>query len=74
MVERIKHHSDTNERLDESPLFSLKKMLFQTTLTDETKIEFLREELSSGRYEIQSTSLAAKLMEHVQAIEQAETV
>lgn len=43
---------------------ALTDLLFNVPLTDETKIQFLKEELSAGRYNIQSHSLAAKLMEH----------
>lgn len=43
---------------------ALTDLLFHVPLTDETKIQFLKEELSAGRYNIQSQSLAAKLMEH----------
>lgn len=39
--------------------------LFHTPLTDEIKIQFLKEELTAGRYEIQSQSLATKLIEHI---------
>lgn len=51
---------------------SLKEMIFHTPLTDETKIQFLKEELSAGRYQIQSQSLASKLIEHIIPSQQSE--
>jgi anti-sigma28 factor (negative regulator of flagellin synthesis) len=46
------------------PIKALNNLLFNVPLTDEAKIQFIKEELSNGRYQIQSQSLAAKLMEH----------
>ena len=49
---------------------ALTDMLFHVPLTDETKIQFLKEELSAGRYQVESQSLAAKLIEHNYFIQQ----
>lgn len=43
---------------------ALTEMLFNTPLSNDTKIQFLREELLAGRYNIESQSLAKKLIEH----------
>ncbi len=51
---------------------SLKDMLFKTPLTDEAKIQYLKEELSHGRYQIQSQTLAMKLLEHVMPLQKQE--
>jgi anti-sigma28 factor (negative regulator of flagellin synthesis) len=51
---------------------SLKDMLFKTPMTDEAKIQFLKDELSQGRYEIQSHTLAEKLLEHLNPIQNPE--
>ncbi len=50
----------------------LKDKLFHMPLTDETKIQFIKEELSNGRYQVQSHSLAAKLIEHLHLTQQPE--
>lgn len=57
---------DQNVTLETHELTELKKMLFEIPLSDETKIQFLKEELNAGRYEIKSCSLADKLIEHAQ--------
>lgn len=53
-----------------SSMKALTNMLFHVPLTDETKIQFLKEELSAGRYHIESQSLAEKLIEHNYFIQQ----
>lgn len=55
------------------PITALTNMLFHIPLTDDTKIQFLKEELSAGRYEVKSQSLAEKLIEHVHSSQQLET-
>ena len=81
IIEQYLQHSETSSlSTQHSPDFSdvshqmetLKKSLFNTSLTYEAKLELLKEELSSGRYEIQSQSLANKLLEHALSIEQFE--
>lgn len=81
IIEQCLQHSDTSSLSTQySPDFSdishqmetLKKSLFNTPLTNEAKLELLKEELSSGRYEIQSQSVANKLLEHATSIEQLE--
>ena len=48
-----------------SAINALKDALFHIPHTDGTKIEFIKEELSNGRYQIKSCSLATKLMEQI---------
>jgi len=55
-----------------NPITTFTNMLFQIPLTNETKIQFLKEELSAGRYEVRSQSLAEKLMEHTYPLEELE--
>ncbi len=55
----------TSQSNTSDPVKALTDMLFNIPLTDEAKIQFIKEELSNGRYQIQSQLLAAKLMEHV---------
>ncbi len=63
------NQSETSTEIS-SAMKALTDMLFHAPLTDETKIQFLKEELSSGRYNVQSQSLAEKLMEHVHLVQQ----
>ena len=58
---------DTAKQMDE-----LKAMIFSTHETNQTKIQFIKEELSAGRYQIHAHHIAAKLLEHTQLIEYAE--
>ena len=71
MVYPIKQSVDVTESIN--PLTALTNMLFHAPLTDETKIQFLKEELSAGRYQVKSQSLADKLIEHIHSLEQLET-
>lgn len=70
MENSIKQPKDVAETTN--PLTALTNMLFHIPLANETKIQFLKEELSAGRYEVQSHSLAAKLMEHAYPLEELE--
>ena len=51
---------------------TLRNFLFNTPLTNETKLELLKEELANGKYEIQSQFLANKLIEQILPLEQLE--
>lgn len=53
-------------------LEDLKKAIFQTNLSNESKLDQLKKSLSLGQYSIQSQSLASKLLEHVQTSEDCE--
>jgi len=81
MIEQyLQHNGISSSATESAPDFNdvshqmetLKKSLFNTPLTDEAKLELLKEELSTGRYEIQSQSLANKLIEHVIPFKQFE--
>lgn len=50
-------------------LENLKTLIFNSTETNATKIEVIKEELSAGRYEIHSDRIAEKLLEFAPAIE-----
>lgn len=69
------HPTEQSEHVTETidPITALTNMLFHVPLTDNTKIQFLKEELSAGRYQIKSQSLAEKLIEHVHPLQQLET-
>ncbi len=71
MLYPTKQSEDVTKTTD--PITALTNMLFHIPLTDDTKIQFLKEELSAGRYQVQSQSLAEKLIEHVHPFEQLET-
>lgn len=71
MLYPTKPSEDVTGKID--PITALTNMLFHVPLTDDTKIQFLKEELSAGRYEIKSHSLAEKLIEHVHPLQQLET-
>lgn len=43
---------------------ALKALIFQTPETNHTKLQFIKEELAAGRYEIHSQHIASKLLEH----------
>ena len=53
-------------------LEELKALIFSTPETNQTKIEFIKEELSSGRYQIHSDNIAAKLTEYTKSTKQTE--
>ncbi len=53
---------------------ALKAILFDTPEANQAKIEFIKEELSAGRYPINAAHIASKLVEYApvtQAVEMA---
>ncbi len=50
----------------------LKSIVFDTPEAEHTKIQLIKEELSSGQYEINNNNIADKLMEFFLVREQAE--
>ena len=50
----------------------LKAIIFETPETNQTKIQFIKEELSAGRYQIHSEHIVAKLMEYTELTEETE--
>ncbi len=56
---------DTSKQMAE-----LKAMIFNTPETNQTKIQFIKEELSAGRYQIRSHLIAEKLLEHTALVPQ----
>ena len=53
---------------------TLKTAIFDTTETNHSKIELIKEELISGRYQIKSKNIAAKLLEYsVESLEEIES-
>ena len=59
--------TDSARQLEE-----LKSLIFNTPDLNEGKIELLKEEIASGRYEVQSKMIAKKLVEFQHLISQAE--
>ena len=51
---------------------ALKAIIFNTPETNHIKIQFIKEELSTGRYQIHSHHIAAKLLEFAPSMEEAE--
>ncbi len=68
-VDEAIHFDDTAKQLE-----ALKALIFNVTETNETKIQFIKEELSEGRYQIHSNRIAEKLLEYVMQSQQAELV
>ena len=62
------HFEDSGKRLD-----ALKQALFKTPETNDAKIEFIKAELKSGRYEINADRIAEKLIEQYEKTESPET-
>ena len=58
---------DTAKQMD-----ALKALIFNPPETNQTKIQFIKEELSAGRYQIHSKHIVASLMEYVGLIEEPE--
>lgn len=53
---------------------ALRAIIVSTPDTNQTKVQFIKEELSAGRYQIHSNKIAEKLMEYSQSEELAEIV
>jgi negative regulator of flagellin synthesis FlgM len=51
---------------------TLKTLLFNAPDVDQTKINFFKNELLTGKYEIDSHHIAHQLLEHVQIVAQPE--
>lgn len=47
-------------------LETLKRLIFNSTESKQAHIEFIKEEVATGKYQIYSEKIAAKLMEHAQ--------
>ncbi len=60
----LTHQSKEVSNLN-TPASELNTIFFHLPLTDANKVQFLIEELSAGRYQVQSQTLASKLIEHV---------
>ena len=54
------HSNHTTESLD-----ALKAIIFNANTISQTKIQFIKEALETGRYEIRNDQIAAKLLEYV---------
>ena len=50
----------------------LKAIIFNTPETNQTKIQFIKEELSADRYQIHCHHIASKLLEYAELQEEAE--
>ena len=50
----------------------LKAIIFDAPDTTQTKIQFIKEELATDRYQIHSSHIASKLMEYAELMEEAE--
>jgi negative regulator of flagellin synthesis FlgM len=58
---------DTAKQLE-----TLKAHIFNTSESNQAKIQFIKEELAAGRYEIHSERIAAKILEHATVVEEPE--
>lgn len=52
--------SDVKQQIDE-----LKQWLEETTTTDESKIHFLKQEITTNKYVINNNSIANKMLEEI---------
>ncbi|AHE67008.1 flagellar biosynthesis anti-sigma factor FlgM [Legionella oakridgensis] len=51
---------------------ALKAMIFNVPDINQAKIQFIKEEIAAGRYQIQSTRIAQKLTEYNQSMKEPE--
>ena len=51
---------------------ALKAIIFDTPEANQAKIEFIKEALSEGPYQINASHIASKLLEYAPVIEEAE--
>jgi negative regulator of flagellin synthesis FlgM len=58
---------DTAQQLE-----ALKAHIFNASESNQAKLAFIKEELSAGRYEMNSERIALKLLEHTLATEELE--
>ncbi len=52
---------------------NLKAMLFDTQTANDAKIQLIKDEIASNRYQINSRNIASKLLEHAPLAEELET-
>ncbi len=50
----------------------LKSLIFDTSIAEQMKIQMIKEELSTGRYQINSHHIADKLLEFAPVLEEME--
>lgn len=62
------------DQLDPSDLIKLKAIVFDTPEAEKIKIQMIKDELSTGRYQINSQYIADKLMEFSPIVEEVEMV
>ncbi len=62
------------DQLDFSDMTKLKAIVFDTPEAELAKIQLIKEELSTGRYKINSTQIADKLLEFALVAEEMEMV
>lgn len=53
------HFNDTTKQME-----ALKAMIFNASDLNETRLQFIKDEIETGRYQIQSSKIAEKLTEH----------
>lgn len=71
MLNQAVHHSIDSHELACS-IAALKAIIFDTAEANQAKIEFIKEELSAGRYQINTAHIASKLLEYAPVSEAAE--
>lgn len=59
--------NDISKQMD-----ALKTIIFNATESNQSKLQFIQEELSTNRYEIDCEYIASKLLEYAQMNEEAE--
>ena len=82
MTKKNKTTSNTTSRFIDSlnleetaqELENIKALIFDTTETNSTKIQIIKEEVLAGRYEIHNDRIADKLLEFAPQVESEENV
>ena len=66
-LNHLKNSNKHLKKIDETTqsLEALKAVIFNSNSISHTKIQFIKEALEAGRYEIHSDHIATKLMENV---------
>ena len=72
MNNQIELQNDMNFEDTAQQMADLKAAIFNSPESNQTKIEFIKEELAADRYEIHSHHIATKLMAYAPEMEEAE--
>ena len=74
MLDQLNESTNFLDQLDPSDMIKLKTIIFDTPEAEHVKIQMIKEEISTGRYQINSHHIADKLMEFIPINEEVEIV